>query len=198
MDGTLGPVSWLIQAALPLVIILLLDTRQSVPYFLVISYSLFENYLLPFLFQWHRRGCVIHFTGNNSCFIRGWIKGGARVLLKLCHFFSIFSIAVLIFEGDRHFWESVKSYSSFPQKHACPHRLRLLQTLSQGSGWRGQRDRGVGSTLWEQRRGREGHRASSWMATCALAWNLGAWFPVLSCPQVHRKKLYSFFINSSI
>lgn len=86
MGGTLSSVFWLIQAACPLLIIMLLNIKELSGHFPFIFYSLLESYFLSFLYQWHRRGCVIHVTWNNSYLICGRIKGGVGGPQKLVTF----------------------------------------------------------------------------------------------------------------
>ena len=120
MGRTPSLVFWRIQATLPPPVTTLLSMRVTCTFpihFLPFIRKLLLIFPLSVTQMW---GCMIHFTRNSSYLICGWIKE-EWVLLKLCHFFSIFRIEVLPFVGDQHFWESVKSCGPFPQKHACPH-----------------------------------------------------------------------------
>lgn len=126
--GTSSGFFWLTQAGLPPVITWLPALREATATLPIHFLFFIQKLLFTFSFSLTQTELCDSFYVEHSYLISGWIKGGVRVLLKLCRFFSIFRITVLTFEGNQHFWGSVKSWGPFPQKHARPHTHRHFCT----------------------------------------------------------------------
>lgn len=110
------------------IITLLLSKRinEHISHLFLILYSKATFYV--FLFQWHRSSWWFILCGTAHT----WLVVGVGVLLKLCHFFSVFRSLVLTIEGDRHFWEAVKIWGPFPKKLVRPHVHRHFCTPFHG------------------------------------------------------------------